>query len=338
MRSTPNSDVFSLLQDRLAPDLEEVERSLADHTRDERGVLTQILQHLAQAGGKRLRPLLVLLTAQLGKPDDAHTRERILTAAVAVELTHLATLYHDDVMDSAPARRGVPSAQMVWSNNQAILAGDLIFARASMLVATLGPDAVRQHAETFARLCQGQLNETGGPLPGEDPIAHYLQVLADKTGSLVAQSARFGAELAGVDAARVDALYRFGDAVGVAFQIADDVLDIASDHEVSGKTPGTDLREGVETLPILLLRQDDAEGRLDRAGAQILADLDGDLDDDATLGRVVEALRAHPVLDRTRALALEWSERAKGELEILDDDEIKAALLAFADLLVDRVA
>nr|WP_223875248.1 polyprenyl synthetase family protein [Nanchangia anserum] len=322
----------------MAPALEEVERVLAEQTRDERGVLTDILSHLAQAGGKRLRPLLVLLTAQLGEDEAARTSDAVKTAAVAVELTHLATLYHDDVMDSAPARRGVPSAQMVWSNNQAILAGDLIFSRASMLVADLGPEAVRQHAATFVRLCQGQLNETAGPREDDDPISHYLQVLADKTGSLVAQSARFGAELVGAPASQVDALYRFGDAVGVAFQIADDVLDIASDHEVSGKTPGTDLREGVDTLPILLLRRDEAEGTLDAAGREILDGLAGGLGDDAALAAVVERLRAHDVLDRTRVLALEWSERAKAELDALDEGEVKSALLAFADLLVDRVA
>lgn len=338
MRSTHDSDVFSLLQERLTPALEEVERSLARHTSDDRGVLTDILSHLAQAGGKRLRPLLVLLAAQLGPDPHRRVTQQIIDAAVVVELTHLATLYHDDVMDSAPARRGVTSAQMVWSNNRAILAGDLIFARASMLVAGLGPTAVYQHAKTFERLCSGQLNETLGRERSSDAIDHYIQVLADKTGSLVAQSARFGAELAGVDKAQVEALYQFGDAVGVAFQLADDVVDIASDHEVSGKTPGTDLREGVDTLPILLLRRAQEAGTLDEAGEQILADLAGDLTDDALLERVVRALRDHPVLAETRDLALKWAARAKAELDPVADGEVKQALHAFADMLVDRVA
>src|SRR6478672_6100802 len=146
-------------------------------------------RHLVNAGGKRLRPLLTLLAAELG---DGSRRE-VIDAAVVVELTHLATLYHDDVMDSAPLRRGAPAAHEVWGNSVAILTGDLLFARASATVAGLGPDAVRIQAATFERLCLGQLHETVGPRPDEDHVAHYLQVLADKTASLIATSARFGA-------------------------------------------------------------------------------------------------------------------------------------------------
>ncbi|MDO4612967.1 MAG: polyprenyl synthetase family protein [Actinomycetaceae bacterium] len=337
MTSTSERDVFSLLQERLSPALEEVERRLTEQTRDDKGILTGLLSHLAQAGGKRLRPLLVLLCAQLGEPERA-TCEEVLDAAVVVELTHLATLYHDDVMDSAPSRRGVDTAHVVWSNNQAILAGDLLFSRASMLVADLGPKMVYQHAQTFERLCLGQLDETVGPAEGDDPIEHYLRVLADKTGSLVAQSARFGAELVGAHEEVVDALYRFGDDVGVAFQIADDVLDIASDHETSGKTPGTDLREGVDTLPILLLRRAEARGEIDEEGRDILALLGGDLSDDEALREVVERLRSHRVLASTRDLAHAWCARAKGHLSALPEGTVRQALEAFADALVDRVA
>jgi len=145
-------------------------------------------RYLLDAGGKRIRPVLALLTAQLGTGNNAN----VITAAEAIEMTHLASLYHDDVMDEAQVRRGVPSAQTVWGNSVAILTGDLLFARASKLVAGMGERAILLQAETFERLCLGQLHETIGPRPGEDPIEHYLQVLADKTGSLIATAAQVG--------------------------------------------------------------------------------------------------------------------------------------------------
>src|SRR5690625_7430616 len=149
---------------------------------------------------------------------------------MVVELTHLATLYHDDVMDSRPIRLGAPSAHEVWGNSVAIVTGDLLFARASRIVAGLGPEAVILQAETFERLCLGQLRESVGPSGDEDPIEHYLEVLADKTGSLIATSARFGALFAGAEAEHINALIQFGEKIGVAFQLADDVIDLASDR------------------------------------------------------------------------------------------------------------
>ena len=146
-------------------------------------------RHLVNAGGKRLRPLLTLLAAELGDG----TRPEVVECAVVVELTHLASLYHDDVMDSAPVRRGAPSAHAVWGNSVAIMVGDLLFARAASTVAALGPEAVLIQARTFERLCLGQLHETIGPGEGDDPVEHYLEVLADKTASLLSTSARLGA-------------------------------------------------------------------------------------------------------------------------------------------------
>ena len=207
-------------------------------------------RHLVNAGGKRLRPLLTLLAAELGDG----SRLEVIDAAVVVELTHLATLYHDDVMDSAPLRRGAPAAHEVWGNSVAILTGDLLFARASATVAGLGPEAVRIQAATFERLCLGQLHETVGPRPDDDHVAHYLQVLADKTASLIATSARFGAMFSGCRPDVVSIVSAFGEKIGVAFQLADDVIDLTSDGETTGKTPGTDLRERVPTMPALLLR------------------------------------------------------------------------------------
>lgn len=319
--------------ERLGPEMAEVESQLASATSHAEALVDDATTHLAKAGGKRLRPLLTLLASQLG----SGVNEDVRRAAVAVEVTHLASLYHDDVMDSATLRRGAPAAQAVWGNNVAILTGDLLFARASQLVASLGARAVLIHAETFERLCLGQLHEALGPQDGEDAVPHYLGVLADKTGSLIATSARYGALFAGAPAAEVAVMESFGEKVGVAFQLADDVIDLSSDSETSGKTPGTDLREGVDTMPVLLLRRRRAAGTLDPAGDAILARLGTDLDDDQ-LAAVVADLRAHPVVDEARGMARQWADDAVAELAALPEGEVRAALEEFAVLLVDRLS
>lgn len=291
-------------------------------------------RHLVNAGGKRLRPLLTLLAAQLGDGQ----RPEVVDAAVVVELTHLATLYHDDVMDSAPLRRGAPSAHEVWGNNVAILTGDLLFARASTIVAGLGPEAVRIQAQTFERLCLGQLHETVGPGPGDDPVDHYLQVLSDKTGSLIATSARFGAMFAGCRRDVVGTMIEYGERVGVAFQLADDVIDLVSDGSVTGKTPGTDLREKVPTLPALLLRERAASPAGSAADRELVALLDSDLSDDAALGAAVAGLREHPVVDETRSRAAGWARSAVDVLGPVPAGPVKDSLVSVADALVDRAA
>jgi heptaprenyl diphosphate synthase len=317
------------LQSRLAL----VEERLRDAVSQSDRLADATSRHLVNAGGKRLRPALALLTAHLG---DA-TRPEVVDAAVVVELTHLATLYHDDVMDSAPTRRGAPAAHEVWGNSVAILTGDLLFARASAVVAGLGPQAVRIQAETFERLCLGQLHETVGPSQGDDPVEFYLQVLADKTGSLIATSARFGAMFAGCAPGVVQQVTRYGELAGVAFQLADDVIDVRSDAATTGKTPGTDLREGVATMPVLLLRRRVAAGGT-AEDAELLAAIDGDLTSDEALAAVVARLGAHPVVDETAALAAQWAARAKEAIAMLPDGDVKASLIDFADSLVARTA
>ena len=311
-----------------------VEERLRDAVTHADALAAETSRHLMNAGGKRLRPLLTLLTAQLGEGN----RPEVIDAAVVVELTHLATLYHDDVMDSAPLRRGAPAAHEVWGNSVAILTGDLMFARASRTVAGLGPEAVRLQAQTFERLCLGQLHETVGPQAGEDHVAHYLQVLADKTGSLVGTSARFGAMFAGCSAQVVELVTQFGEAVGLAFQLADDVLDLTSDGSQSGKTPGTDLREKVPTLPVLLLRQLVASGQGSAADVALVELLDSDLSSDADLARAVGALRAHPVVQETRQRARLEAQRAEDLLQPLEDSGVKQSLISFARALVDRTS
>ena len=291
-------------------------------------------QHLALAGGKRLRPLLTLLTAELGDAD----QPQVLDAAMVVELTHLASLYHDDVMDDAALRRGAPTAHAVWGNTVAILTGDLLFARASKAAAALGQEVLVLQADTFVRLCTGQLHETVGPQAGDDPIQHYLDVLSDKTASLIATAARFGAMLAGCTPDVVATVGTFGERIGVAFQLADDVLDLVSDGTVSGKTPGTDLREGVPTMPVLLLRARAAQPGASQADLDLVAMLDGDLSDDASLAAAVAALRAHDVVRETRALAAAEGRAAVRELDALPAGPVRSALVDFAGALVDRTS
>ncbi|WP_422115158.1 polyprenyl synthetase family protein [Brachybacterium sp. UNK5269] len=288
-------------------------------------------RHLMDAGGKRVRPMLVLLAASLGDVD----ADGVLDAAVLVELTHLASLYHDDVMDSAPTRRGTDSAHALWGNNVAILTGDFLFARASGLSARISTEAVRLHSATFERLCLGQLHETVGPRDADDPFEHYISVLSDKTASLLALAGELGASLSGAPAGSADVMRRYGEKVGVAFQLADDVLDLESDAATSGKTPGIDLREGVPTMPTLLVRRR-ALSASDARTLEIVKRLDGDLGSDESLGELVAMLRADPALEETRVLAQRTADDAVGILEELPAGAVRDALIAFTRTLVER--
>jgi heptaprenyl diphosphate synthase len=286
-------------------------------------------RHLVEAGGKRVRPTLVLLAAQLGDP----TRQDVLDAAVVVELTHLATLYHDDVMDDAPTRRGVPTAQTIWGNSVAILTGDLLFARASQVGSHLGQASLTLQADTFERLCLGQLHETIGPSESEDATAHYIQVMADKTGSLISASARLGIVLSGAPAEFEEPLRVYGEKVGVAFQLIDDVIDI-SEAGPSGKTPGTDLRAGVPTLPVLLLRKAAADG--DSEAQSLIDFIDAGLEEEAKLNEALVRLRNHEVAELSYLEAKRWADEAVEALEILPEGSVKNALAQFAQAVVDR--
>jgi len=286
-------------------------------------------RYLLEAGGKRIRPVLALLTAQLG---DGATRE-VIRIAATIEMTHLASLYHDDVMDESTLRRGVPSAHLVWDNSTAILTGDLLFARASLIIADLGLEALQLQGTTFERLVLGQLNETAGPREDEDPIEHYLQVLSDKTGSLIATAAEAGIRFSNADRALIAPLRRYGERVGVAFQLADDVIDLAADPAVTGKPTGTDLRAGVPTMPVLLLRRDAA---WDAEAAALLGRLGAE--DDTEFAAAVAQLRDHPVTAATREAARRWADEANAALEPIADGPVKRALTEFASRVVDRDA
>jgi heptaprenyl diphosphate synthase len=320
---------------RADPDLESsvrtglgrVERMLRESVRSEFAFVTEASRHLVDAGGKRFRPMVVLLAAHFADPG----APGVVPAAVAIELTHLSTLYHDDVMDEAPLRRGAASANTRWTNTVAILTGDYLFARASDITADLGPEATRILARTIATLCEGQIRETVGPLPGQDPIGHYLQVITEKTASLIATSGRLGAMLSGADPVTVDTLASFGHFFGVAFQLSDDIIDVASETADSGKTPGTDLREGVPTLPVLYALQ--AEDANARRLEQLMSRGFGA---DGALAEAVDLLRGHPAMSRARADLAGWSSKARECLAPLPDGAPKAALAALADFVIDR--
>lgn len=300
--------------------------------------------HLLTAGGKRVRPVLTVLASLLGDPalasgEVADVDASVRQAAVVMELTHLATLYHDDVMDEAPVRRGAPAAHRLWGNSVAILAGDLIFARASQLMADLGPRPVRIQAETFERLVQGQLWETRGPAAGVEPIDHYYAVLGGKTGSLIAASGMLGALLGGADESAVQVMRAYGEKVGLAFQLADDLIDLTGSAQRLGKTPGTDLRERVPTLTTLLLdRAAAGAGAEAEEARRVQALVAGPLDTDEQLAAAVAALTAHPAIEDAWAVTRRWVADAKQALAPLPESTVKAALEAFADYVVQRSA
>lgn len=334
--------------------LDRVEAGLVEEVRFADSLADVSGRYLLEAGGKRVRPMLTLLTSQLGDGvvDD------VVTAAMAIEITHLGSLYHDDVMDESDRRRGVPTAQNVWGNSVAILTGDLLFARASQLMAKLGERAIRMQADTFERLVLGQLNETVGPDADEDPIEHYIQVLADKTGSLIAAAAQSGIIFGNADPALEAPIVEFGEKIGVAFQLIDDVIDLSPQPEETGKVPGTDLRAGVVTLP--LLRLEDL-AKTDAAAADLLERIRRDVlppdaasvgsdpmdtntgasrivPSRATIDALVDELREHEATRATLAEAHRWARDAVAALAPVPEGSVKKALTRFADTIVERTS
>jgi heptaprenyl diphosphate synthase len=320
-------DLDSALEADLAIGMQGVEELLREHIKGDYPLVEETSRHLVAAGGKRLRPLLTLISSHFGDS----TRKEVIPAAVVCELTHLATLYHDDVMDEAPLRRGVESANNRWGNTIAILTGDYLFSKASDLLADLGPEAVRLQARTFERLVIGQIMETQGPQNGEDPLAHYLRVVGDKTGSLIATSARFGAMLSGAPRETVETLTTFGEQIGIAFQLADDVIDIASESNQSGKTPGTDLREGVPTLVTLnVMASDKSED------AELKRLLSAPIHDEEVVAQVLRALRSHNGLEQAREQLNQIAKDARTALGPLPLNAATGALFSLCDAVVDR--
>ena len=317
------------LEAELQEGMAKVESLLLSHIQGDYPLVEETSRHLVAAGGKRLRPILTLLASHYGDKN----RFGIIESAVVCELTHVATLYHDDVMDEATLRRSVESANHRWGNTVAILTGDYLFAKVSALLADIGPEAVRLQASTFERLVIGQIMETQGPQNGEDPLAHYLQVVADKTGSLISASARFGAMVSGAPTDIKETLTIFGEKIGVAFQLADDVIDIASDSHQSGKTPGTDLREGVPTLVTLnVMKSQRSEDR------ELKKLLSAPIKDEVTIAQVLRELRVHPALDESREQLQQIARDARTALGPLPVGDVTGALFSLCDAIVDRSA
>jgi len=320
----PNLD--KALETSLLADMARVEELMRSHIKGDYPLVIETSRHLVEAGGKRLRPLLTLLAAQFGDPSN----HDIIKAAVCCELTHLATLYHDDVMDDAVLRRGVISANKKWDNAVAILTGDYLFSKVSDMLADIGPEAVKLQAKTFERLVIGQIKETQGKSEGLTQIEHYMKVVADKTGSLIATSARFGALLSGANAQTVDSLTKFGEKIGVAFQVADDLLDISSDETASGKTPGTDLKEGVPTLVTLYVIA--ANNPADK---DLITKLKGPISENDLSG-VINQLRSHKALTDVKDYLAKVAKEANDLLVDLPEGSAKEALKSLTFALVNR--
>jgi heptaprenyl diphosphate synthase len=320
----PNLD--KALEASLLADMARVEELMRSHIKGDYPLVIETSRHLVEAGGKRLRPLLTLLAAQFGDPSNYD----IIKAAVCCELTHLATLYHDDVMDDAVLRRGVISANKKWDNAVAILTGDYLFSKVSDMLADIGPEAVKLQAKTFERLVIGQIKETQGKSEGLSQIDHYMKVVADKTGSLIATSARFGALLSGASVQTVEVLTKFGEKIGVAFQVADDLLDISSNETASGKTPGTDLKEGIPTLVTLYVIA--ANNPADK---DLISKLNGPISESDLL-EVITQLRSHKALSDVKEYLANVANEANDLLKDLPEGAAKEALKNLTFALVNR--
>ena len=320
----PNLD--KALEASLLADMAKVEELMRSHIKGDYPLVIETSRHLVEAGGKRLRPLLTLLAAQFGDPSNYD----IIKAAVCCELTHLATLYHDDVMDDAVLRRGVISANKKWDNAVAILTGDYLFSKVSDMLADIGPEAVKLQAKTFERLVIGQIKETQGKSEGLSQIDHYMKVVADKTGSLIATSARFGALLSGASGQTVEVLTKFGEKIGVAFQVADDLLDISSNETASGKTPGTDLKEGIPTLVTLYVIASN-----NPADKDLISKLNGPISE-SDLPGVITQLRSHKALSDVKDYLANVANEANDLLTDLPQGAAKEALKNLTFALVNR--
>jgi heptaprenyl diphosphate synthase len=232
----------------LEDDLARVEKALLANVRTGDPFLAEVASHLITAGGKRLRPALAVAVGELGGgPAD----DDVIMGAVAVELVHLGSLYHDDVMDEARTRRTVESVNARWGNLVAILAGDFLLARASEIAASLGTEIAGLLAATIGKLCEGQVRELAQTFDVTRSEESYLTSIAGKTAALMATACRVGAITAGLDRPGVEALTAYGERVGMVFQIVDDILDVVATDEELGKPAGNDLVEGVYTLPVI---------------------------------------------------------------------------------------
>jgi heptaprenyl diphosphate synthase len=234
--------------DSAEADRTRVEDALLASVRTSDPYLTDLASHLLLAGGKRLRPMFSVVASQIA---GGSTTDEAVLGGISCELVHLGSLYHDDVMDESPTRRGVETVNAKWGNLQAILAGDFLLSRASEIAASLGTEVAGLLARTIGRLCEGQIEELRHTYNVARPVDSYLSSISGKTASLYATSARIGGLVSKFDRSIVDALTAYGEAYGMVFQIVDDLLDLSATDEQLGKPAGHDMVEGVYTLPVL---------------------------------------------------------------------------------------
>lgn len=305
--------------------LDDVEVALEKAVHADSDLLAETARYLLAAGGKRFRPMLVLLSGHFGDPTDP----RLIPGSVAIELVHLATLYHDDVIDEADSRRGTPSVNARWDNTVAILTGDYLFARASEISTDLGTDVCALLARTIATLCDGQIREVEASGRVTQDVSNYLEIIRRKTGVLIAASCRLGGMLSDASAEHIDVLERFGASLGMAFQLSDDIMDLTATEAELGKEPGVDVKEGVYTLPVLLA----LAGPRGRELSQLLA---GGAPDGPTMQRVLGIVREPEILEAARAAVAEEVERAVGLVRMLPDGVAASALVQLARFLAHR--
>lgn len=311
----------------LRPDLERVEAELREALDHEDRFLGEVAAHLVAAGGKRLRPTLTLCAAYAAQSARPASPEAV-TGGVACELVHLGSLYHDDVIDEAETRRGVPSVNARWSNIVAILAGDYLLARASGLAASLGADVAGLLAATIGELCRGQVLELQHLFDPGRSEESYTSAIEGKTAALFATSCRIGGMVSGVDEPTLDALTRFGHHLGMGFQVIDDVLDLTSTDEALGKPAGQDLLEGIYTLPVIFSLGDSAELR-----RLLGAPLDAD-----HLARAREIVTESGSIGASLAVARDHATKACEALSGADglDPDVTATLGRLVEGLVTR--
>ncbi len=319
--AAPDSD----LEDALRQGLDEVEAQLEKAVVSPTPIVARAASHLISAGGKRFRPMLVLLSGRFGDPADS----RLSRSAVAVELTHLATLYHDDVIDEADHRRGIESVNHHWDNAVAVLAGDYLFARASELATELGTDVSRLLARTVAQLCDGQIREVIAAGRLDQTVGDYMEVIRRKTAALIATSCRLGAMMSAADPEVADRLEAFGEALGNAFQLSDDIMDVIASEETLGKEPGVDLKEGVYTLPVLYALQG-------ARGADLRAVLEPGPPSGERLRAALDIVRDEGTLARARDAVTGEAARAIQAAEGLPEGAPREALEHLATFLAAR--
>jgi heptaprenyl diphosphate synthase len=306
--------------------LDEVEAALEKAVRADSDLLAQTASYLLHAGGKRFRPMLVLLAGYFGDPRDP----RLVPGSVSIELVHQATLYHDDVIDEAVARHGVQAANVRWTNTVAILTGDYLFARASEISTDLGTDICALLARTIATLCDGQIREVEAAGRLDQTEGAYMEIIRRKTGTLIATSCRLGGMLSDAPVDSLDVLEEFGEALGLAFQLSDDIMDLVASERELGKEPGQDLREGVFTLPVLHALGSGAHGD------ELRELLSSGRAEEAGLPRALEIVRSTENLAHSRAAVVAEVDRARELASRLPEGTARTALVQLAEYLAAR--